>query len=327
MMRAMEEMLANAEAGSRHLYWIIESAMLLGGLVAILILVLHHRRTPPDTETLTARLVARAFSFTEIYGIVLLHLTLMILAMFSGRLFYAEQIPTAKLVVALLIYTIVTFAIFITIWKRGGTLDDTFGLRLRQLKLAALSPLFYLAIVPLLLLSSALLTLLGYELPLQESVQQFVDSPQLEQILFSVMAIIAAPFFEELLFRGIIFPALLKRMGLAGSTLLVSSLFALLHFHFFIFLILFGSASLFCLLFWPAQNRWAVFATRGVLALVVLFSAYITFISGSFHSFTALMILSSAACLAYWRTGSLWACIGLHAIFNTVSILALNLFG
>ena len=48
-----------------------------------------------------------------------------------------------------------------------------------------------------------------------------------------------------------------------------------------------------------------------------------------FHlpSFAALFLLSGALCLAYWRTGSLWVSIGMHTIFNAVSILALNIIG
>ena len=85
------------------------------------------------------------------------------------------------------------------------------------------------------------------------------------------------PLYEEVLFRGVLFPYLTKRAGLAGGTLLVSALFALLHFH--------------------------------------------------LPSMAPLFLLSIALCLAYWRTGSLWVNIGIHAIFNATSILALNIVG
>lgn len=323
----MEELLANAESGSQALMSPIETALFIGGLLAILLLALFHRRNPPDCISLGNRLCDRTLGFFEIYGIVLLHLSLFILAMFSGRLFYEHQIAIAKLGIALAIYSVVSFAIFTNTWRRGETLESGFGMGLRQLKFTALAPLLYLSIIPLLLLAGFLLIRIGYELPLQENARQFVESDPLERILFALMAILAAPFFEELLFRGIIFPALLKRMGLASSILLVSSLFALLHFHFFIFLILFPLASFFCILFWPSENRWLVGLTRTVLGMILLFSACITYTSGSFHSFLSLMILSIALCLAYWRTGSLWTSIAMHAIFNAATIFALNLAG
>ncbi|MEA2067879.1 MAG: type II CAAX endopeptidase family protein [Verrucomicrobiota bacterium] len=323
----MEELLANPETVNPVLLSPIEYALLIGGLVAALLFALLHRRNPPDPVALTNRLCDRALGFFEIHGIVLLHLFLFILAMFSGRLFYEHQIALAKLGIALAIYSIVSFAIFTNTWRRGGTLASGFGMGIRQLRFAALAPLCYLAAIPLLLLVGAVLKGIGYELPLQENARQFIESGPSERILFAMMATIAAPFFEELLFRGIIFPALLKRMGLASSILLVSSLFALLHFHFFVFLALFPLASLFCILFWPSENRWLIGLTRTVLGMILLFSACITYSGGSFHSFLSLMILSIALCLAYWRTGSLWTSIAMHAIFNAVTLLSLNMAG
>jgi membrane protease YdiL (CAAX protease family) len=46
-----------------------------------------------------------------------------------------------------------------------------------------------------------------------------------------LMAVTAAPIVEELLFRGIALPALLKRMGTVRAICLVSLIFALIHFH------------------------------------------------------------------------------------------------
>ncbi len=323
----MDELLANAESGIQKLFSTFEMILFVGGLFSLSLLLFYHRRHAPDIPALTARLSNRAISFLEIYGIILLHLFLFILAMFSGRFFYEHQIPTARLAIALLIYSIVSFVIFTNTWHREDTLASGLGLGWRHIKFIALAPFFYLALVPLLMMSVALIKWMGYDLPLQETARQFVDSNPAERILFALMAVIAAPFFEELLFRAILFPALLKRIGLVGSTLLVSSLFALLHFHFFIFLILFGLASIFCVLCWPSRNQWMILVTRVMLALVLCLSAYITFRSGNFHSFTALMILSIGTCLAYLRSGSLWTSIGMHAIFNAVTLVSLNLAG
>jgi membrane protease YdiL (CAAX protease family) len=323
----MEELLANAEPGSKALISQIEYILLAGGLLAALLVVFHTTRHPPDAAALTRRLRNRAMGFVEIYGIVLLHLSLFILAMFSGRLFYEHQIAVAKLGIALLIYSIVSFSIFAINWRRHETLESGFGMGPGQLRFVALGPLVYLAIVPILLLAAAVLKGIGYELPLQETAQQFIDSNPIERILFAVMAIVAAPFFEELLFRGILFPALLKRMGLASSILLVSSLFSLLHFHFFVFLTLLAVASVLCTLFWQSGNRQLAALARTALVMVLVFSGAITYTSGSFHSFLSLMILSAAVCLAYWHTGSLWTSIAMHAIFNAVTLFSLHLVG
>ncbi|VGO14199.1 hypothetical protein PDESU_02758 [Pontiella desulfatans] len=323
----MEELLANTESGIRELFRSIEYVLLVCGLFTLLLFALHRRRNPPDTPTLNRQLANRALGAVEIFSIVQLYLVLLFLAMFSGRLFYEEQIPTAKLGIALLIYTLVSLAIFTNNRRRKKTMASGFGMGLAQLRYAGLAPFFYLAIVPLLLVSGALLKWLGYELPLQENAQQFVESNPAQRILFAVMAIVAAPFFEELLFRGILLPALLKRMGLACSTLLVSCLFALMHFNFLLLLIAFTPAAIVCILLWPSQKPWLRGLARVAFGLVLLSSAGITFANGSFHSFVSLMILSSGVSLAYWRTGSLWTSIGMHAIFNGVTLYTLNMVG
>jgi membrane protease YdiL (CAAX protease family) len=323
----MEELLANPKEGLRQVLASPEYLLFLGGLFAVLLLVLHHRKNPPDPIALTRRLSERALGFFDIYGLILLYLGLFVGAMFTGRFFYEEQMAVAKLGIALLIYTVVSCAIVATAWRNKLTIESGFGMGIRNLKTLGLAPLFYLAIIPLLLLLGVALKWIGYEMPLQDNAQQFVESNPTERILFAIMAILAAPLFEELLFRGTIFPALLKRMGLTAAILLVSCLFSLLHFHFFVFMILFAVASVVSALFWKAEDPRLKALTRALLAAVLLFSGYITFASGSFHSFLSLMVLSTGTCLAYWRTGSLWASIGMHAVFNAVTIYSLSMAG
>jgi membrane protease YdiL (CAAX protease family) len=60
--------------------------------------------------------------------------------------------------------------------------------------------------------------------------------------------------------------------------------------------------------------------TKGILLVSVFFAVI------HFHlpSFVPLLLFSAVLCLAYWRTGSLWVSIGMHAIHNAVTILALH---
>ena len=148
----------------------------------------------------------------------------------------------------------------------------------RQFKALALAPLVYLAALPLLLLvtgASQLLLqhLFGIEPELQEVAKIFSQDLSVLQVLYAVMAIVVAPLYEEIMFRGLVFPYVVKHVGLAQGTLIVSVLFAIMHFH--------------------------------------------------LPSFAPLLLLSAILCLTYWRTGSLWVSIGVHVIFNTVSILVL----
>ena len=152
----------------------------------------------------------------------------------------------------------------------------------RQLKKLFIAPVLYLAFIPFLMLISKGYHLLleyafGTELELQEIAQVVAQELSWLEIAYMVMAIIIAPLFEELVFRGIAFPYLVKRVGVAGGTALVSLVFALIHSH--------------------------------------------------LPSFVPLFMVSSVLCLAYWRTGSLWVSIGMHTLFNAISILALNMVG
>ncbi len=55
----------------------------------------------------------------------------------------------------------------------------------------------------------------------------------------------------------------------------------------------------------------------------IFFSAVVfALIHGHLPSLPGLLVLSIALCLVYERTGSLWSCIGLHALFNGLTVIA-----
>jgi len=238
--------------------------------------------TPPVRKALTDRVASRAWNTPQV-GIVLGTLLLLyLLTSLVGLFSYEEQLPLARLAATLLIYTAIVVLIAHVNRQRGGSWADNFGAGLRQLGKLVLSPVLYLASIPFLILAAKawhlfLQEVLGVEIELQEVAQVIVQDLSWLQILYILVAVFIAPFFEELMFRGLLFPYLVKHAGLAKGTALVSLLFAAMHFH--------------------------------------------------LPSFVPLLLLSAVLCLAYWRTGSLWVGIGMHAIFNAVSILALNIAG
>jgi len=233
--------------------------------------------SPADQKALTDRMVSRAWSTFQI-GLVLGALFLLyFLTSFVGLFFHGEQLPLARLVATLLIYIAIVVLIAHVGRQRGGSWSGSFGLGLRQLKSLVLAPLLYLATLPLLMLTLLLQRLVGIEPELQDVAKFIAQDFSWLQALYILTAVFVAPLFEEFMFRGMVFPCLVKHVGLAKGTVLVSLLFAAMHFHL------------------PA--------------------------------FLPLFLLSAVLCLAYWRTGSLWVGIGMHAIFNAVSILALNLAG
>ncbi len=238
--------------------------------------------TLPVRKVLTDRIASRAWNTPQVGIILGVLLLLYFLMSFIGLFFYEEQLPQARLVATLLIYIATVILIAHVNRQRGGSWANNFGMGSRHLKKLVLSPVLYLAFIPFLILAARvwhlfLQDVLGLEIELQKVAQVIVQDLSWLQILYILTAVFIAPFFEEIMFSGMVFPYLVKHAGLAKGTVLVSLLFATMHFH--------------------------------------------------LPSFLPLFLLSAVLCLAYWRTGSLWVGIGMHAIFNTVSILALNFVG
>jgi len=78
-----------------------------------------------------------------------------------------------------------------------------------------------------------LLHALGYEPRAQPALEVYLSSAARGEwtavALLSAGAVVAAPLFEELLFRGLLYGALLRRMGPRTAAVLTSAAFALFH--------------------------------------------------------------------------------------------------
>jgi membrane protease YdiL (CAAX protease family) len=239
-------------------------------------------RTALHGPALTPALTARTWTTHQVGILISSFFLIHLLASATHPFFCEEQMPTILLSTTLLVYAITWAVVSRIIRYRGSSWAIDFGMGMPQIKALILSPLLYLVFMPFLLATTkayhlVLQQIFGIEITLQSAAQAILQEQSWLKVLYISTAILAAPLVEELIFRGILFPYLAKRAGLAGGTLLVSVFFATIHFH--------------------------------------------------LPSFLPLFLLSAALCIAYWRTGSLWICIGMHALFNAVSILALSIAG
>jgi len=66
----------------------------------------------------------------------------------------------------------------------------------------------------------------------------------ISQLLLSVSVVVAAPIFEEIVFRGVLYRQLRGRLGLPGATLLSAAVFAAVHFSVTSFMPLFALGAL-----------------------------------------------------------------------------------
>lgn len=120
--------------------------------------------------------------------------------------------------------------------------------------LLGLSVVLYLAAIPLLWFYSLLYQLflyqLGFDFHLQAVAQIFLApaTPLMRAGMFFT-AIILAPAFEELLFRGILLPWTVRRIGFWPGIAVISVVFAGMHFHLPSMLPLFMLSVFFCVVY------------------------------------------------------------------------------
>ncbi|TAN36993.1 MAG: CPBP family intramembrane metalloprotease [Verrucomicrobia bacterium] len=131
-------------------------------------------------------------------------------------------------------------------WRRGG----------RALLLGAV---FFLAVMPFFWFYATLYELglkwFGVDPTLQEVAVAITNDQPLGTRLYLIgVAVVVAPFFEELLFRGMLLPVVAKRIGVGWAIMLVSVVFALVHLHVPSFLPLFVVAVAFSLAYLYSGN-------------------------------------------------------------------------
>jgi membrane protease YdiL (CAAX protease family) len=121
-------------------------------------------------------------------------------------------------------------------------LREAFGIEARTVLQSVGRGLFFLlAALPAVWLFAAIsqgvCDLFHYPVSKQEAMQLFLESDSVAtRGTVAFMAIVAAPLFEELFFRGLAYPALKQKIGLTPALLVTSLVFAGIHFHVLSFL-------------------------------------------------------------------------------------------
>jgi len=139
---------------------------------------------------------------------------------------------------------------------------DCLGLaRGKTLRMLGLSVVLYLAALPLLwfygLLYQLFLDQLGHSFYMQDVTQVFFAPmawPVRAGVIFA--AVVAAPVFEEIVFRGVLFPWLVRRAGFWPGIAIVSFLFSAMHAHIPSLLPLFLLSTLFCVAYARTRSLW-----------------------------------------------------------------------
>lgn len=152
--------------------------------------------------------------------------------------------------------------IALVLHSRAWTWGQAFGLEAKGLVkrlgmglacYAGILPIFFSAAV----LSRLVMLIIGYPVTIQDVVLIFVE-PQSAWSLLGLLglAMVIAPAAEEVLFRGMLLPLLMKRLGTGPAVILSSALFALIHFHVPSFFPLFVLAAGFALAYIHTGSLW-----------------------------------------------------------------------
>ena len=205
-------------------------------------LVLWHRAqgTAPLLTRRAAQLLRRAVP-GEVLGILLFVLfTLFTVAGAVVSLLERESevSPAAMLTIQSVVFHWgILLSLAVLLGRRGITWRRAFGIhrgRLgRAVRAGAVGYLVMLPVVFLyMVLYQAMLRSLGFDTGLQDVAEILTDEAAWPVRLYMVfIGVGLAPLAEELLFRGVCFPVLARRIGPFASMMAVSTVFALVHFH------------------------------------------------------------------------------------------------
>jgi len=146
---------------------------------------------------------------------------------------HAEQIAMLTGNTAKPIIEIILVAALVKLRKAKFT--QLFGIHPRfSLRAVGVGLMTFFAIVPPVLLLGAIYQRLApvFQLPIeaQPTVTMLRTEADASLIVWLLLfAVVAAPLFEEIVFRGFIYPAVKQRLGLTAAVLLVSAGFAAVH--------------------------------------------------------------------------------------------------
>ena len=232
------------------------------GIVADVGLVLHWLKRPVRVSELAGRLTARALP----WQLVLIFFGIVIGFYLLASWIYLLMFPQAEIEP----HTVIFQTLFFHLPVLGllGLLFHIAGIQGRELfglygkkapALLGLSAIYYLAALPLLWLCSALYQILLHELGSDfylQDVAQILTAPAtwpVRTALFFIV-IIVAPVFEEVVFRGILLPFMVRRAGFWPGIVLISVFFGGLHLHLPSFLPLFLLSVIFSLVYARTQS-------------------------------------------------------------------------
>lgn len=248
-------------------------------IYSVLILFAYHRRSRTTSQQLTEAIMERSWKSEQV-------------AVFAAGFFISMYfLPIAFLALglngkqgALLASTILAAVVQIIIVRhiskeRGKTWGEEFGMDRKNIKRAALALIICMVTLPIIAKASffyqqLLENYFHISLNNQDIIEQIVRSKLWIKTGLTVTTITLIPLSEELLFRGVLFPYLTRKVGLAASVLIVSAVFAFVHQNVASAFAIFLLSGVLCLAYWRTRTLWvsvAIHALFNSTSLLMIF--------------------------------------------------------
>jgi len=217
-------------------------ALLSLGLLTAIGLAFFFQHRHVDWDERKRLLTARPWRAAEALGmlalLVVMQLATTLLVAAVRKFAHTTPADTTQLVTQTLLLDWLGLALVaaLLVWRRLPW-HTAFGTSWRSLgRCAVQGTLGFLAVLPFFWFYSALYELglrwCGIEPELQKVAVTITDEQPLGLRIYLLgVAVAVAPFFEEILFRGIILPVLSKRLGVGRAIIVVAVLFAAVHLH------------------------------------------------------------------------------------------------
>ena len=112
---------------------------------------------------------------------------------------------------------------------------------------------------------------------MQGVAQLIAESESWLKAALILMSVLVVPLYEEIVFRGVIFPFLLRKWGFAPSVIMVSAAFGLIHFHIPSLFPLFLLSVALCIAYYRTGSLWisigfhALFNGISIVVLTLLY--------------------------------------------------------
>ena len=226
------------------------------GVVMDLGLALYFLKRPPRPRRWVEALSARALPGRHVLMVFLILITLYITCSVFYSILFPDTVmlePHTLLFQALFFHVPALFILAGVLIYHRQPGREPLGLSWRRApKMLGLSVLLYLAAIPILWFYSMLYQILlyqfGFNFYLQEVAEIFMEPASLPvRVALYFIAIVLAPVFEEIVFRGVLLPWVVRRTGLWTGTIIVSLVFAAIHVHLPSLLPLFLLSAMFCI--------------------------------------------------------------------------------